>query len=171
LSKKEIILTPEGYKKLVEELRYLETKRRKEVAERIKQSIEFGDLTENSEYDDAKNEQAFVEGRIMEINELLSRARIIEDDGEKPEAVSLGSYVVLLDIATGEKEEYQIVGSVEADPSNHRISNESPVGKAIMNKKPGEIVRVEVPEGCVEYKIVKIKRPRKRREVLKWQKN
>jgi transcription elongation factor GreA len=171
LTKKEIILTPEGYRKLVEELRYLETKRRKEVAERIKQSIEFGDLAENSEYDDAKNEQAFVEGRIMEINELLSRARIIEDDGEKPEAVSLGSYVVLLDIATGEKEEYQIVGSVEADPSNHRISNESPVGKAIMNKKPGEIVRVEVPEGSVEYKIVRIKRPRKRREVLKWQKN
>jgi transcription elongation factor GreA len=171
LSEKEIILTPEGYKKLVEELRYLQTKRRKEVAERIKQSIEFGDLAENSEYDDAKNEQAFVEGRIMEINELLSRARIIEDDGEKPQRVSLGSYVVLLDTATGEKEEYQIVGSVEADPSNHRISNESPVGKAIMNKKPGEIVRVEVPEGFVEYKIVKIKRPRKRREVLKWQKN
>ncbi|MBE0446542.1 MAG: transcription elongation factor GreA [Actinobacteria bacterium] len=158
MSEKEVILTREGYNKLVEELHYLETKRRREVAQRIKESIEFGDLSENSEYDDAKNEQAFVEGRILQINDMLSMARVIEDNGYKSSRVAIGSYVVLLDVESGDEEEYQIVGSFEADPTNHRISNESPVGRAIMGKKAGETVQVRVPEGSLEYKILEIKK-------------
>lgn len=154
---KEVILTRDGYNKLLDELTYLETKRRKEVAERIKDAIGFGDLSENSEYDDAKNEQAFVEGRIAQINEMLSLAKVIEDNGNKSRKVSLGSYVVLLDVEYGEEQEYQIVGSVEADPTNHKISNESPVGRAIMGKKAGDVVQVRVPEGFLEYKILKVK--------------
>ncbi|MDI6716622.1 MAG: transcription elongation factor GreA [Actinomycetota bacterium] len=155
---KEVILTRDGYNKLLDELTYLETKRRKEVAERIKDAIGFGDLSENSEYDDAKNEQAFVEGRIAQINEMLSLAKVIEDNGNKSRKVSLGSYVVLLDVEYGEEQEYQIVGSVEADPTNHKISNESPVGRAIMGKKAGDVVQVRVPEGFLEYKILKVKK-------------
>jgi len=163
LSEKEIILTKDGHNKLIEELRHLETTRRKEVAARIKESIEFGDLSENSEYDDAKNEQAFVEGRIMQINDMLSLAKIIEDgnNGGKSRKVSVGSFVLLLDLEFGDEEEYQIVGSFEADPTNHKISNESPVGRAIMGKKAGDVVRVRVPEGFLEYKIIKIRQNNK----------
>lgn len=158
---KEIILTAEGYNKLVEELHFLETKKRREVAERIKQSIEFGDLSENSEYDDAKNEQAFVEGRIIQINDLLCNAKVLDGNGQPARGrVGLGSFVLLEDIESGETDEYQVVGSVEADPTNHRISNESPVGRAIIEKKAGEIVQVRVPQGVLEYKIVKVKRPK-----------
>ena len=157
MAEKEIILTRDGYNKLLEELRHLETTRRKEVAQRIKESIEFGDLSENSEYDDAKNEQAFVEGRIIQINDMLSMAKIIDDsNGNKPRKVALGSVVVLQDLEYGDEEEYQIVGSFEADPTNGKISNESPVGSAIMGKKAGDIVKVRVPEGFLEYKILKI---------------
>lgn len=157
MSEKEIILTRDGHNKLLEELRYLETIRRKEVAQRIKESIEFGDLSENSEYDDAKNEQAFVEGRIAQINDMLSMAKIIEDNGNsKTRNVAIGSFVLLLDIESDEEEEYQIVGSFEADPTNHKISNESPVGRAIMGKKAGDTVQVRVPEGFLEYKILKV---------------
>lgn len=153
------MLTKEGHNKLIEELRHLETTRRKEVAARIKESIEFGDLSENSEYDDAKNEQAFVEGRIMQINDMLSCAKIIEDsgNGSKSRKVTVGLFVSLLDLEFGDEEEYQIVGSFEADPTNHKISNESPVGRAIMGKKAGDVVQVRVPEGFLEYKIVKIR--------------
>jgi len=163
LSEKEIILTKDGHNKLIEELRHLETTRRKEVAARIKESIEFGDLSENSEYDDAKNEQAFVEGRIMQINDMLLLAKIIEDgnNGGKSRKVSVGSFVLLLDLEFGDEEEYQIVGSFEADPTNHKISNESPVGRAIMGKKAGDVVRVRVPEGFLEYKIIKIRQNNK----------
>jgi transcription elongation factor GreA len=137
----------------------LETKRRKEVAQRIKEAIEFGDLSENSEYDDAKNEQAFLEGRIIQINDMLALAKVIEENGQsKSTKVSVGSRVVLLDVESGDEEEYQIVGSFEADPTNHRISNESPVGRAIMGKKAGEVVQVRVPEGSLEYKVVEIKK-------------
>lgn len=162
MPEKEIILTKDGYNKLVEELRHLETTRRKEVAQRIKESIEFGDLSENSEYDDAKNEQAFVEGRIIQINDMLSLAKIIEDNGQKSGKVSIGSHVVLLDVESGDEEEYHIVGSFEADPTNHKISNESPVGQAIMGKKAGELVQVRVPDGFLEYKILKIKQNNKK---------
>lgn len=162
LSEKEIILTKDGHNKLLEELRHLETTRRKEVAARIKESIEFGDLSENSEYDDAKNEQAFVEGRIMQINDMLSCVKIIEDgNGSKSRKITVGSYVCLLDIESGDEDEYQIVGSFEADPTNHKISNESPVGRAIMGKKAGDTVQVRVPEGFLEYKVIKIKQNNK----------
>ncbi len=153
---REIILTQEGYQKLQEELDYLVNQKRKEVAERIKASIDFGDLAENSEYNDAKEEQAFVEGRIAQLNELLSRAKIINQVHD-PNCVSIGSYVTLRDLETNGTNEYLIVGSIEADPSNHKISNESPVGKAIIGKKVGEIVEVEVPEGKIAYQIIGIR--------------
>ncbi len=158
MPEREIVLTEEGHSKLIEELHFLETTRRREVAERIKESIQFGDLSENSEFDDAKNEQAFVEGRIIQINDILSRARVVGEDGAGSGQVTIGSHVVLLDLESNEKEEYQLVGSAEADPTNHRISNESPVGRAIIDRKAGEIVKVVTPEGDLEYKIVKVKR-------------
>ncbi|MCL4499754.1 MAG: transcription elongation factor GreA [Chloroflexi bacterium] len=158
---KETVLTPEGYNKLIEELRFLETKKRREVAERIKQAIGFGDLSENSEYDDAKNEQAFVEGRIIQINDVLCNAKVIDSEGQLVRGrVGLGSIVLLEDVEDGGQEEYQVVGSVEADPTNHRISNESPVGQAIMEKRAGDVVNVKVPQGVLDYKIVKVKRPK-----------
>lgn len=158
MAKKEVVLTPDGYKKLTEELNFLVTKRRKEIAERIKDSREYGELTENPEYNDAKDEQALIEGRISQINELLSLAKVIEKEKVKTNKVCLGSKVILKDLETNEEFDYLVVGSVEADPTNHKISNESPVGKAIMGKKKGEIVKVEAPHGCIEYQIVEIKK-------------
>lgn len=155
---KEIILTKEGYDKLVAELSDLVSRRRKEVAERIKESIAFGDLSENSEYDDAKNEQAFVEGRITEINEILNDAKIVEGGNGRRKTVDVGCRVKLKDLETGEAAEYRIVGSVEADPGDHKISNESPVGEAIMGKKTGQTVEVKVPRGTLQYQIVGIKK-------------
>lgn len=155
---KEVILTKEGYDKLVEELSDLVSRRRKEVAQRIKESIEFGDLSENSEYDDAKNEQAFVEGRITEINEILNEAKVVEGGNGRRKTVDIGCRVKLKDLETGEDAEYRIVGSVEADPGDHKISNESPVGQAIMGKKTGQTVEVKVPRGTLQYQIVSIKK-------------
>jgi len=155
---KEVILTKEGYDKLVEELSDLVSRRRKEVAQRIKESIEFGDLSENSEYDDAKNEQAFVEGRITEINEILNEAKVVEGGNGRRKTVDIGCHVKLKDLETGEACEYRIVGSVEADPGDHKISNESPVGQAIMGKKTGQTVEVKVPRGTLQYQIVSIKK-------------
>lgn len=158
MSENEVILTPEGYQKLAEEFNYLTTKKRKEIAERIKDSVTYGDLMENSEYEDAKNEQAFLEGRILYLNELLSKAKVIDEKKIKTDKVSLGTWVILRDLNSNEEFKYHLVGSAEADPENHCISNESPVGKAIFGKKVGEVVRVEVPSGIVEYEIVKIKK-------------
>lgn len=155
---KEIIVTKEGYDKLADELADLVTRRRKEVAERIRESIAFGDLSENSEYDDAKNEQAFVEGRINEINEILSKAKVVNAGNGRRKTVDVGCRVVLRDLETGEDCEYRIVGSVEADPGDHKISNESPVGEAIMGKKTGQTVEVQVPRGTLQYQIVSIKK-------------
>lgn len=155
---KEVILTSEGYKKLQEELDYLLKVKRKEVAARIKQSIDFGDLSENSEYDDAKNEQAFVEGRIAHLKELLSNAKFIDHRKTSSNIVSLGSEVKLRDLQTNEKFSYLVVGFAEADPANHKISNESPVGKAILGKKAKEIVEVQTPEGTLKYRILSISR-------------
>lgn len=153
---KEVVLTPAGYDKLVEELDYLVTKRRKEIAERIKESIQFGDLSENSEYDDAKNEQAFLEGRIQQITEMLQKARVIEDKDFKAGRVSLGSWVVLKDAQDGEEYIYHVVGSAEADPINGRISNESPVGRAILGKKIGQTVEVTAPQGVFSYQVLAV---------------
>lgn len=158
MGKREVLLTKDGYKKLSDELNFLMTKRRKEIAERIKDSREFGELTENPEYNDAKDEQAFLESRICHLNELLSLAKVIENKKGKNDKVVIGSKVTLKDMETNEEFDYLVVGSVEADPSNHRISNESPVGQAIMGKKKGEVVKVEAPHGCIEYQIVKIKK-------------
>jgi len=154
---REIALTPEGQIKLEEELHHLESVRRREVGERIKEAKEFGDISENSEYDDAKNEQAWVESRIIEVTQILARATII-DVPKKSDKVTLGSKVGLKD-ATGETHTYQVVGSAEADPANNKISNESPVGQAILGRKKGEVVAVTTPSGKVlEYAVVSITR-------------
>jgi transcription elongation factor GreA len=152
---KEIALTAEGQQKLEEELHHLETFRRREVGERIKEAKEFGDISENSEYDDAKNEQAMVETRIIEINQILAHATIIVSP-KKNDKVVLGSKVELQD-ADGEIHLYRVVGSAEADPAADKISNESPVGQAIMGRKKGDIVPVSLPSGKVlEYTVVSI---------------
>ncbi|MGI6150022.1 MAG: transcription elongation factor GreA [Firmicutes bacterium] len=156
---KEVLLTPEGLKKLEGELELLKTVKRREVAQRIKEALEFGDITENSEYDDAKNEQAFIEGRIITLEKMLRNAKIIvQDDGQEDGVITLGRKVVLRDLQTSEEYEYQIVGSAEADPIEAKISNESPVGKAIMGKRPGDVVQVEVLDGVLQYEIVKVSR-------------
>ncbi|HET6351402.1 MAG TPA: transcription elongation factor GreA [Coriobacteriia bacterium] len=155
---REIALTPEGQAKLEDELRHLETVRRREVGERIKEAKEFGDISENSEYDDAKNEQAWVESRIIEINQILANATII-DAPKNTTKVTLGAHVEIKDVETGDVHAYQVVGSAEADPAHDRISNESPVGQSIMGHKKGEVVQVTTPRGAViEYEIVKISR-------------
>jgi transcription elongation factor GreA len=156
---KEFALTPEGQAKLEAELEHLETVRRREVGERIREAKEFGDLSENSEYDDAKTEQAWVESRIIEINQILAHAIIINAPKSTPSKVALGCRVELEDIETGEVHIYQVVGSAEADPTHDRISNESPVGQAIMGHKKGETVKVTTPRGTViEYVIRSLKR-------------
>jgi transcription elongation factor GreA len=153
---KEIALTAEGQQKLEEELHNLETVRRREVGERIKEAKEFGDISENSEYDDAKNEQALVETRIIEINQILAHATIIVSP-KKNDKVVLGSKVELQDADSGEVHLYRVVGSAEADPSADKISNESPVGQAIMGRKKGDCVPVTLPSGKVlDYAIVSI---------------
>lgn len=153
---KEVILTAEGYDKLLEELEHLTNARRREVAARIKSAIEFGDISENSEYDDAKNEQAFIEGRITQVKDVLAKASLIDEKKITTKVVSVGSRVKLLDVEENEEFEYMMVGSVEADPENHRISNESPVGQAILGRKAGEAIQVEVPSGTIEYRIIEI---------------
>ena len=152
----DIALTPAGQAKLEEELLHLETVRRREVGERIKEAKEFGDISENSEYDDAKNEQAWVESRIIEVTQILARATVVEAP-TKTDKVTLGSHVTL-ESGSG-KTKYQVVGSAEADPANDKISNESPVGSAIMGRKKGEAVKVTTPSGkVIEYKILSITR-------------
>jgi transcription elongation factor GreA len=154
---KEVILTPEGHAKLKEEIEYLSTIKRREVAERIKQAREFGDIMENSEYDDAKNEQAMLEHRIATLEERITNARVIEKKEVTTDVVSVGTKVRLRDVAANETIEYTIVGSAEANPVEHKLSNESPVGKAIIGKKKGETVEVAAPRGSLKYKIMDIK--------------
>lgn len=150
------VLTPEGVAKLEEELEYLKTVKRKQIAERIKQSIAFGDLSENSEYDEAKNEQAFVEGRIVTLENLLRNARIIDEEDITTDVVSVGSKVKLQDVETNDIMEYTIVGSTEADPAKNKISNKSPVGMALLGKSVGTVVDVYVPDGVIKFKILDI---------------
>ena len=157
----EVFLTAEGFKKLEEKLENLKTVRRKEVAARIKQAIDFGDLSENSEYDDAKNEQAFIEGSIVELEDKLAHAKIIEEEESGAKKVSMGCTVVLEDVEYGENMVYSIVGSMEADPMENKISNESPVGEAILGKTVGSVVDVEAPVGTIQYKIIDIKKTKK----------
>ncbi|MHB8125997.1 MAG: transcription elongation factor GreA [Desulfitobacteriaceae bacterium] len=153
---KEVILTLAGLKKLEDELELNKTQKRRDIAGRIKQAIEFGDISENSEYDDAKNEQAFIEGRIITIEKMLRNARVI-DDPEGADCVTLGSTVILKDMDYDDQEEYTIVGSAEADPGTNKISNESPVGRAVLGKVRGSIVEVNVPAGILHYEIISFK--------------
>ncbi len=154
---KHVYLTKEGLEKLQQDLENMKTVRRKEVAERLKQAIGFGDLSENSEYDDAKNEQAFIEGEIQRMEEMLVNVIVIEDGAKVDDGtITIGSNVVIRFVGDDEEETYKIVGTVEADPMNNRISNESPVGKAIIGHKAGDIVDIEVPSGIIQYEIVKV---------------
>lgn len=153
---KEVILTHDGLEKLEKELEYLKTIKRREVADRIKTAISFGDISENSEYEDAKNEQAFVEGRIITLEKMLRNARIIDKAENGTDVVSIGSTVILKDLEYDEDFEYTIVGTAEANPAENKISNESPVGKAILGKKINDVVEVIVPAGILKYKIVSI---------------
>jgi transcription elongation factor GreA len=150
-------LTPDGLRKLEEELEFLKTVKRKEVAERIKQAKEFGDLAENSEYEDAKNEQAFMEGRILTVEAMLRNAKVIDNHDVRSDVVTVGATVRLEDEA-GEELTYTIVGSPEADPLHDRISNESPVGHALLGKRKGQTVTVKAPGGTIRYTIKAIKR-------------
>ncbi len=153
---KEVILTLDGLKKLEQELEHYKSVKRREVAERIKEAIEFGDISENSEYEDAKNEQAMIEGRILTLEKMLRNARVIDEGDIHTEDVSVGSIVLLKDLETGDEIYYTIVGSAEADPAKNKISNESPVGKALIGKTVGSVVEVTVPAGKLNYQILNI---------------
>ncbi len=150
-----VLLTKEGLKKLQAELEQLKTTGRKEVSERLAEAISYGDLSENAEYDEAKNQQAFIEGRILELEEQIKNAEIIEE-GQKKGVVQIGSTVILQREGEKDKHEYTIVGSTEADPIMRKISNESPVGEAIIGKKLKDKVKVVAPGGVYEYTIVKV---------------
>jgi transcription elongation factor GreA len=154
---KEVILTPEGYEKLKQEIEALSTTKRREVAERIRVAREFGDIAENAEYDDAKNEQMLLEHRIATLEERLRDARVISKKDIAKDVVSVGSKVKLRDVAAKETIEYHIVGSAEANPAENKLSNESPVGKAIIGHKKGETVEVTAPRGTLKFKIIEIK--------------
>ncbi|AJS60764.1 transcription elongation factor GreA [Paenibacillus sp. IHBB 10380] len=155
---KEVILTLEGLKKLESELEHIKSVKRREIAERIKVAIGYGDISENSEYEDAKNEQAFIEGRVITLEKLLRNARIINNDDVNTDTVGVGVKVIVEDLEFKDTVEYLIVGTAESDPLNNKISNESPVGKAIIGKQKGAVVDVVVPAGVIQYKIIDIKK-------------
>ncbi|WP_142393257.1 transcription elongation factor GreA [Bacillus urumqiensis] len=148
-------MTEEGRKKLEEEVEYMKTERRKEVVERIKIARSFGDLSENSEYDSAKEEQAFVEGRIQQLEQMIRNAEIIEEDGDTS-AVQVGKTVKIKELPDGDEEEYTIVGRAEADPLEGKISNDSPMAKSLLGRAPGEKVSVSTPGGDMEVEILEI---------------
>ena len=152
----EVLITLEGLQQKKEELENLKTVRRKEVAARIKQAIEFGDISENSEYEDAKNEQAFIEGSIIDLEKKLRNAKIIDDISLDVEIISVGSTVKIRNTKDNKEYTYQIVGSVDANPSAGKISNESPVGAALLAHQAGDIVDVNVPAGVISFEILEI---------------
>ena len=154
----ETLITQEGLQKLKDELNELKSVRRIKVSKRIQEAIALGDLSENSEYDDAKNEQALVEGHIAELEAKIRTAKIIEETEDSSAKVRLGSKVILEDVETGDRFDYTVVGTAEADPFNNRISNESPVGKALLGAKVGDIVNVETQAGVLQYKVLEIQR-------------
>ena len=154
---KEVILTPEGYEKLKQEIEYLSTTKRREVAERIKEAREFGDISENAEYDDAKNEQAMLEKQISDLEEKLRSAKVIDSKDVTGDIVTVGTTVHLKDQKTSKSEKFHIVGSAEANVAERKLSNESPIGKALLGKKRNAIVSVPVPRGPArKLKITKI---------------
>lgn len=158
MNNKEMVLTPKGKEKIENEIEQLKTVRRKEIAARIKQAIAFGDLSENSEYDEAKNEQAQVEERIIKLENILKKSVIIDEDDIKTDLVSVGSKVHVKEEGHDEVMEYTIVGSAEADPYEAKISNESPVGRALLGKKVGEKAEIQIPDGVTHYEVIKIEK-------------
>lgn len=154
----EVLLTFDGIRKLEEELDQLKTVKRQEVSERIKVAISFGDIKENSEYDEAKNEQAFVEGRIMQLESMLRAAKVVSDEDVNTDVVGVGAVVTVLDMEEDEEMEFAIMGSAEADPIVGRISNESPLGRALVGRAPGEEVNVQVPDGVMRLRILSIRK-------------
>ena len=155
---KKFLMTYEGVKKLEDELEYLKAVKRKEITEKIKVALGYGDLSENSEYDEAKNDQAFNEGRIIQLENMLKNAVVVDESEIPTDTVSVGSIVKVKDYDFDEEVEYTIVGSAEADPMNFRISNESPVGKGLIGKKVGDVVEVNVPDGVSKFEVLDIRR-------------
>ncbi|MEW6045185.1 MAG: transcription elongation factor GreA [Bacillota bacterium] len=157
MDSEELLLTPEGARRLREELQFLRTVKRQEITQRIRESLDFGDAWENPEYEAAKAEQAFVEGRIAELEKMLKSARVIDANGDRrrevERSVRIGTLVRLRDLRSGEQEAYTIVGSAEADPAQNRISHRSPVAQALLGRRVGDVVTVEVPAGTLEYRI------------------
>ncbi len=154
----DVLMTLDALKKMEGDLEYLKTVRRKEVAERIKQAIEFGDISENSEYEDAKNEQAFIEGNIISLEKQLKNARVVDSSDVNIDVVSEYSIVKIQNMDSGEIMEYQIVGSVEAKPLEGKISNESPIGHALLGNPVGSIIPLTVPAGSIRIKILDIRK-------------
>ena len=155
---RQFMLTEEGLKQREEELEYLKSVKRKDIADKIKVALSFGDLSENSEYDEAKNEQAQVESRILELETMLKNAVVIDESDLSTDVVKIGGKVKLVDLDSGEEEEYQIVGSTEANPFKGSISDECPIGRAVVGKKLGETIEIEAPGGMIRYQIVEIAR-------------
>lgn len=153
---KQVVFTAEGRKKIEDELEFYKTEKRKDVAEKIKIARSFGDLSENSEYDEAKNEQAKIEARIADLEAMLKNAVMIEETESDSNAVNIGSKVKVLDVEFDEEVIYQVVGSAEADPINGRISDESPVGKALLTHVVGDVVTAETPGGDLKFEILEI---------------
>lgn len=151
---KKFVMTYEGVKKLEDELEFLKSVKRKEITEKIKVALGYGDLSENSEYDEAKNEQAFTEGRIIQLENMLKNAVVVDESEIPTDKVAVGTIVKVKDYEFDEEVEYSLVGSAEADPMNYKISNESPVGAALLGKKVGELVEVLVPGGTNKFEIL-----------------
>lgn len=158
LSEQKIVLTAEGYARMERELEHLSKVERKAVADRIREAKDFGELTENAEYEDAKSEQAIIEGRILELRQVLSQAVILRDEDISTEHVSIGSYVRVRDLDTGEAWEFRLVSPFEADPDEDRLSHESPIGEAVLGHKVGEVVEANIPAGRVRYEILDIRK-------------
>jgi len=157
VEEKKHYMTAEGKEKLEQELEYLKTDRRKQVVERIKVARSFGDLSENSEYDAAKDEQAFVEARIQQLEQIIRNSVVVEDDADNPDVVNIGKSVTFVELPDGEEESYTIVGSAESDPFEGKISNDSPMGRSLIGKKVGDEVTVPTPGGDLRVKIVTVK--------------
>lgn len=155
---KQVILTYDGLKKIEEELENLKTVRRKDVTQKIKTALSFGDLSENAEYDEAKNEQAFVEGRIVTLENMLKNAKVIDEEDVKTDVISVGATVKVKDLEYGDELEMTIVGSAEAAPEQMKISNESPIGMGLIGHKVGEKVTIEIPDGTSTYEVIEIKK-------------
>ena len=156
MATKPVILTTEGHQKLEQELEQLKTVRRKEVSEKIKVALSFGDLSENSEYDEAKNEQAMVEARIAEVEQMLKNASVLDESGITTDTIGVGSVIKIKHLKLGKEDTYKIVGSTEAAPLQKKISDESPVGKAMLGHHVGDIVDVEAPADIIQYEVLEI---------------